>query len=239
MTGIADRRGTLIVRTYFSIVSMGRSGSTFLQRLLDSHPEICCLGEMISKHAPYGKLSGVPVKTYVENTLFGTQQGVLGFKMPWDHILDYPEVFGVFRDLGFRLIFLKRVNKLDQFISMKLAQQTGVWDSSATYPEQSVDASFEELYRFMVTSTHVDYFLEQMCKTFPCISVTYEDLVAGKGYTELQDFLGVAHHPLRPQTVRSRTLPRRKALKNYDQLVKRFAGTAFSAFFTAEEFLGG
>lgn len=223
------------MRTYFSIVSMGRSGSTFVERLLASHPDITSLGEAVSPNGPYGQYSNTSTKQFIEHQMFDDQEGICGFKMPFDWILIYPDVFGAFFDLKFRIIFLSRKNKLDQFISMKLAQKTGVWASNVEYGNARIAVNVDELRNFFISSTYADEVLRQMASRFPKIEVSYEGLVAGSHHQEMLDFLGAARRPLTTNTVRSRTMSRRNAIENFDEVAAAFSGTPYAWFFTSPE----
>ena len=224
--------------TYFSIVSMGRSGSTYLERLLASHPDITSLGEAVGATGAYSQHAHMSIREFIQSRLFGNRDGICGFKMPFDNILTHPDVFGAFHDLSFRLIYLWRRNKLDQFLSVKLAQKTGVWASDATYGDQTVNVSVDELREFFITSAYADAVLQQMCQRFPHIAVAYEDIASGKHHGELQDFLGADIHVLTTDTVRSRENSRRASIENYDELARSFSGTPQAGFFSEQELLG-
>lgn len=221
-----------MARTYFAIVSMGRSGSTYVERLLNSHPNIRCLGEVISKSGGYSLQSKPSIEAYIEEVLFGDHDGVLGFKMPWDHIVDFPDVFGVFRRLDFKLIFLRRANKLDQLLSVKLAQLNNQWESDSAYTRQNVEITYDEARTFFTTATYTDGCLKRMCDRFDNFGVTYEDLIAGKEQAPLLSFLGQEVAPLQSGTIRSRTSSQRDAVANYDALAEQFRSTPWIAFFT-------
>ncbi|WP_084536754.1 sulfotransferase [Azospirillum halopraeferens] len=223
------------MRKYFSIVSMGRSGSTLLERLLASHPDITSLGEVISPYGKYGKNSSIPIRQFIEHEMFGERTGICGFKMPFDWMLTYPDVFGAFFDLKFKIIYLKRANKLDQFISMKLAQKTGVWESNANYKGARIVIKIEEIGKFFISANYADEVLRQMTSRFPKVEVTYEGLIAGDSHQDILNFLNASGHPLTTNTVRSRTMSRRDVIENFDDVAEAFSGTPHAWFFTAPE----
>jgi LPS sulfotransferase NodH len=223
------------MRTYFAIVSTGRTGSTYLQHLLDSHPEIACLGEMISPLGVYAQYREMDLSQFIEERMFGDAEGVLGFKMPWPWTDEFPGVWDAFRSLGFRLISLSRRNKLDQYLSVMLADKTGLWDSSAHYPVQRIEIDPRALRGFFSTVKNVEAFLVDKCSQFDHLSVIYEDLLRGQGHAELQDFLGVTQAPLHVNTVRSRVVPRSESIANFDMLKRQFADSPWIEFFTEEE----
>lgn len=223
------------MRDYFSVVSMGRSGSTLLQRLLASHPDITSFGEVISPSGPYGRSPGRSIARFIDEDLFAERSGICGFKMPYDWILTYPDVFGAFFDLKFKIIFLRRENKLDQFISMKMAQKTGIWGSDATYGDARIAVTSGELHEFFIASSQTDIVLRQMIARFPNIAVSYEGLVAGHHHHDMLDFLGARRLPLTTDTTRSQAAARRDVVENFDELAAAFSHTAYAAFFTAPD----
>lgn len=208
-----------------------------LVRLLDSHPQITCKGEEVSPDGLYAQYPGMPLREFVGNVLFQECNGICGFKMPFDWILQYPDIFGAFRELSFKLVFLQRRNKLDHFLSIKLAEQNTDWSSSRPYAVQRIHISYDELYEFFITSDYADRVLSQMCSTYDCLSVTYEELADGSRENDLLDYLGAERRRLQAGTVRARRLTRQEAILNFNDLVASFAPTFFSHFFHEPELI--
>lgn len=208
--------------TRFAIISMGRSGSTYLSHLLNSHPDVLSLGELVSPHTWYADCEDMDIHTYLEQRWFKGAD-VAGFKMPWQPITKYPDVWGVFWAQGYRLIHLRRRNKLDHFLSVKLAQKNNEWSSEVEYPDQSVEIDPNHLLGFINSSTFVDTTLRTMCERGDHLAVDYEDLVQGRGHDKLQEFLGVDCVNLAPATIRARRLSRGEAISNFAVLNERFA----------------
>jgi len=209
------------------IISQGRSGSTYLQHLLDSHPDVTFQGELLSpgRLALNGQDPGMEgadaVGSYLASRL-GNDAAVVGFKMPWDWLLVYPEVWGFLRQMKFRLIFLRRRNKVDQHLSVKLAQLNDNWDSRSVYAEQHLEIDPDELLRGWTIFNHIDYLLERMCERFPMHAITWENLASGQGHDGLCNFLDVEPRLLQSATIRSRSLPKREVIANFDALLERF-----------------
>jgi len=223
---------------YTAIVSQGRSGSNLLQYLLGSHPQITMFGELFhpDRVVPridqepgddptldYPKQSIRSIEEYLVQRLDNHNQ-VVGFKMPWDWLLVYPETWAAFFSLGFRLLYLRRRNKVDQYLSMRLARENSNWLSVDTYKNQRLHVHPLELHAYWAISQRTDSWLENMCARAPVIEVAYEDIVNMDQQDDILDFLGVAHIRLIPHTIRSRTKTKAEVIENYDSLLEYFRG---------------
>jgi hypothetical protein len=225
----------------FAIVCQGRSGSTFLEKLLDGHPEICCLGELLrvsteERYGSYSLYSYLEIDQFLEQVHFSrAKEMAVGFKAPWEWLRHYPDAWGVFRKHGYRIVFLQRQNKLDQYLSRQLAEESGLWVSDAQYPpDLKLTIDMQHMRWFLNYTPFVDYELKAMCSRFPTIEVTYEDLVAGRKLAEVQRHLGVEPQSLIPQTTRSRTRPQRDVVANFDELVAELTGTPWEGFLNSQ-----
>lgn len=221
---------------YFSIVSLGRSGSTFLGRLLDSHQQMRCFGEVFRPGEIYSS-SDKTLRRFVEEDLHDPSSNSIGFKMPWDSIIAYPEIFALFLELNFKLIFLIRHNKFDQYLSMKMAQITGNWDSVEKYDHDPIYINPDEAIDYIRYFIFSDESLNLLCKKFTRLDVSYEEISAGRRYEDLQTFLGVDQTGLKPQTIRSRSVPRSVAISNYDQVEEALKAAGMAHYLDEPEVL--
>jgi hypothetical protein len=223
------------MRTYFAIVGMGRSGSTFLARLLDSHPQITCLEEVFAPTGLYATRGAADPAEFIEHQLFGEATGVLGFKLPWMNMNETPGALDALQALHFRLIFLRRRNQLDRQLSVALAQRNDVWWPQGAYPEQTISLDPQVLLNRFEFTASVDQHYQTICANFPHVAVDYEDLIRGYGQESIQDFLGVERAALRSGIERARRLPRRQAIINFDDLAAFFSDTPWAVFFEDDE----
>lgn len=219
----------------FSVVSLGRSGSTMVQRMLDTHPEITCFGEIIRPNSEYGATPQADIGEFLERKYFAAIAHVAGFKMPLDWIIEYPDVFGAFKTGNYKIIYLTRQNKLDHFLSMKLAIANRNFNSQQTYATQSLPVDPMEAVHFIHASIGIDGALQRMCQRFETMTVVYEDLIQGRGQADMLRFLDVAPQALVSPTLRSRTLSRRETISNYDEVEAVFRGVGLGGYLDMAE----
>src|SRR5882762_5828788 len=122
-------------RTKFIILCAARTGSTMLRHLLDSHPEICCYGEIMAdqvtpdrwnsaargKHSRLMDLYRNGPRQFLEQFgLYPPQAKAVGFKIKYDELVlaDHAWLLQWLRDhREVRVIHLRRENRLKRFIS--------------------------------------------------------------------------------------------------------------------------
>lgn len=214
----------------FAIVSVGRSGSTMLQHLLDSHPEVRCHGEEITKHpgvwsTQFGNLS---MEQFLRDVRFAGPFRAIGIKAMIEHALDFPETWDVLQRLGCRLIVNTRRNKLNQYISMKLAMATVDWSSRASYPETRIRLDPEDFIAHAREWVLLEAQTAAMLDRFPTMTVSYEAVLRGEGIDEMQRFIGVEPQTLRTETVKARWQRREDVVENWDEIVSVLSRTRWA-----------
>jgi hypothetical protein len=225
----------------FAIVSVGRSGSTMLQHLLDSHPAITCYGEAIRREAISDpgdwqrSYSHLQMETYLRDVLFAPHSGPAGMRMMWEHSLEFPETWDVLSRMGFGLILNRRCNRLDLYLSMRLAQTVGDWSSRALYPEARIRVDTEDFLRHSEGWSLMERDISGLAERFPSISVIYEDVRRGVGLDDIQRFIGVEPVPLHTITVRARWQRRDEVIENWDELMRDLSGTPWEEWLLEEE----
>jgi len=207
---------------------MGRTGSTFLVGLLNSHPEIECQGEIISPHGRFSKADGLNRRQFLKQQAYETGKPIKGFKMPFDWVMGQAGVFEDLRHLGYRAIRLNRKNRLEWFISSKLAGANSDYSSQQEYKNQSIEVSPWEFLHFLGYVDCANKMLDNMINGFDTLPATYEVLSEPRTHEQLTAFLGVQPYPLTPQTVRSRTKPLNEVISNYEELAAFFRSTPYA-----------
>jgi hypothetical protein len=116
----------------FCIVTAGRTGSTRLRLLLESHPSVTCHGEVLGKNlrgiaepgtAQHGKMlierAHDPAGFISRRVFAPTGSRAIGFKALYEQLVqDYPAAFGAIRaDPGIRIVHLVRRNAVKRFVS--------------------------------------------------------------------------------------------------------------------------
>ena len=212
-------------RPGFIILAQGRTGSTFLERLLNSHPSVRCEGEIFATHQTYplSFITGKAAREY----LLGRQWG---FKAKHWQItcackgMSGNEFLLQLQEKGWKIIYLHRENLLKTAISTIIGMEREKWvyeqGDSYTSKPFVVDPG---LIRACIKSRKEQNQEDQdFLKGINYFLVKYEDSL--KNYVDgslegLLDYLELERHPLVPSTVKtngkSSTL---ELISNWDEL---------------------
>ena len=165
--------------TRFVIVAMLRTGSTFLIDLLNSHDDIFCDNELFNPHEicryrfNEGDIEGLeyrntnPIRFWDEffYSEFAEQQKVIGFNfmLGQSHqILDK-----ILRNIGFKIIYLSRENKLAQYSSYQKALSTQIWGITnkqdlARQDKSKLKFDFRDFDQWLQEVMTYEYFFKNM-----------------------------------------------------------------------------
>lgn len=121
----------------FAIVAHARSGSNLLVELLNQHPQVDCLGELLSRRVRWPYLFLLGAMRRRERTVFGFK--LLDHHLTTRQATARPETFiRALHRRGWRLIHLQRHNLLRQSLSEIVAGRRRQWHH--TSGEQQYDA---------------------------------------------------------------------------------------------------
>jgi len=125
----------------FVVLATPRSGSSHLVDLLDSHPQLSCLGELFNPHGAALRKLGLRNKNdmrqagekpleFLQRVMKQQQESepykpYFGFKLMLHH--DPRLIDHVLEDSSWEIIVLERQNLLAQWTSAGLAKKTGRW----------------------------------------------------------------------------------------------------------------
>ena len=229
-----------VARTRFVILCLGRSGSTHLGSLLDSHPDIRCFAEVLSAtvqpgepgfvHSPHAR-----VVDYLDGLLEGTVEPVAGFKLPMNSLRAHPEATDLFEDRRLKVIRLSRTNLLAQLVSRRLLAETSVAHSIyGSYGDARVHLRPRHALAALERMEADERVLDRVAEPLPTHRITYEELAAGRGLDELQGFLGVRPQPLRSWFTKMRTRPLSDTVENWEELAAALAKTPYARFLEAD-----
>jgi hypothetical protein len=201
--------------TPFAIIGSQRSGTTYLRRSLNDHPEIVCHGEPFGPgglgilEAPVRE-NAMPSKAerdanpiaFLDRLMAFHTTGLAGFKLLLAHS---PAVLNEIAARGYRLIVLRRENALARYSSVQILmamQASGQsFDRPANEGPSAITATFD--------ATAFDDFNESdkaRWRAFadildrhrpPRFELEYNELVWGDGRERVLDFLGAARRPMR------------------------------------------
>lgn len=224
-------RRAIVQQTKFAIIFVGRQGSSYLEGLLNSHPDARCDGEILCSGGPCDMSDYPSVEDFLRQHLHAGSEKAAGFKMPWLSFETFPETWGTLRRLDYRLIHLTRDNKLDQFISTKLAIANSAWRSDfGDYKIRTIVIDRHEMEAAINHWSFQDAMLAQAVRSFPHIHMTYEELVLNGGSLAL-NFLGLRPYELKSPFKKQRSGRQIEIVENYGELKRQLFGSTLARYF--------
>jgi hypothetical protein len=225
-----------------------------LRRILDSHPEICCHGEVFAPDHVRG-FSGIlpesPILTkflslrqhdpvaFLEDFVFWADSvKAVGVKIKYSE-LDLPQwkpvLAAILADRELRVVHLTRRNRLKRLVSHAIAMTTGV--NLALKPDEVhapviVRLSPEDCIADFVATAQAEARFRAVFSRHCVFEVEYEDLIRANctALDELQRFLGVKPTALKPDTIKLNRDNLRDLLDNYDQLEAAFRNSPYAEY---------
>ena len=238
--------------THFCIFATQRSGSSWLQSLFESHPEIRCFGELFL-YQPRSLRPDAELPPFYEYrrrhpgrrpritfTYLGELAGVpgdhraLGFKLMYDQLALFPEVFPDWFKRRFKIIHLVRSNPLDVVISRQRARSTGMAHAWSDVPSKSVELDASRLRRQLRLEVAKVAAARALLRVLPVASheITYETLCEREEETlrDVMRFLGIGAEGVRYSSGLRKIASGayRARIANYDQVRASLAGTRFA-----------
>ena len=238
----------------FVIIGTGRSGSNFLRGLLNAHPSALALGEVFREHGRIGwdirgyvrsrkamaMFETQPVR-FIEQVLFRrypVRLNAVGFKLFYHHARDeaWASVWDYLRDdKEIRVIHLKRENLLRVHLSRCQATRSGQWINTRGGREaaEPMELDYDACLAMFETTRGHEEACDALFAGHELLGLTYEDLAADRAgqMSRVQGFLGLPRMAVQPSTYKQSTQPLSRAIRNYEDLKRRFAGTRWEGFF--------
>lgn len=243
----------------FIIVCAARTGSTLLRLLLQSHPDICCHGEIITPDERHVvQLAGMKAdyKSNLRDLLIDTRKSdparflcdfalypgrflAVGLKIKYSEFL--PEVIGnahawVLENMDVKIIHLRRRNLLRRLVSHQFALQTGVNMvlTGGNVPEyKSLRLDFDACVDDFETVRAEEERFSSLFSGHPVIDLAYEAVVDPQSgeRARILDFLGVPQAPLSTPMVKLGRDDLGESIENYEDLRRQAQGTPYAKFF--------
>jgi len=209
----------------FIIGFVGRTGSSYLEGLLDSHPDIVCDPEIFSVNGPFD-LSGLSYDDFLASLSAGRLAS--GFKLGIEHMKARAGIDAALRRQNYSVILLHRENLLDQFISMRLAQINEIWRSDrGDYKAQSFVADPAHAIACMKSFEEQNDYCRSFLSGMTVFEITYETITTR--LPALMDWLGVVRTDLSSKYNRQRSArTQADAVENYNELADAVAGTRYA-----------
>jgi LPS sulfotransferase NodH len=223
----------------FLIVSEERTGSTFLEMLLNSHEQIICRGEILNPSEEIRR-TAMPLSLsvlgaeddaseYLDGSLYGQVPDhvrAVGFRLMYSHartggwenarrrIVDDREI---------RVIHLTREDLLARYLSYRLALRDGRWIATDEAPQpvsDTIHLDVEDCVKSFVESEVNQEAADREFSSHPMYDLTYEKLTTDfeAESRRVLEFLGVEYRPLFSPTRRQQTRSKREVIENFDEL---------------------
>jgi hypothetical protein len=225
------------LRARFVILCLGRSGSSHLQSLLDSHSEVRCFRELFSDRVPAGAPGFVHSGfrdpcAYLDALFAGQEERVVGFKLPMNSIRATPETVGLLgADHEMLVVRLSRRNLLAQLVSRRLQATTRVSHSfEGDYGDTKISIDPRQALNALDRMEADELELDGYAHGKRVFRLAYEELAAGHRLEELQRFLGVEPEPLRSWFTKLRTRPLSETVGNWSELQQGLRDTRYERF---------
>ena len=237
--------GTVEGKTPFIIAFVGRQGSSYLEGLIDSHPDAVCSGELFSPAAAtrrgfWATLKGEPktfirsgttdVEQYLVREVHKSKAKAIGFKLPLYSMREHPSLVPALRAHNYKVLLLTRENLLDQYISMRLAQENHAWTSQqGSWMVRRFVGDIEDAEKRFAVWEQENAETRAMVEGLPTLPLVYERLDAQM--PDVLNFLGLPQAPTKSKYTRQRQGTQETALRNYAEMKAHFSTTRWAGMF--------
>lgn len=217
----------------FVIFGLGRSGSTLLKQLLDSHPEIQCEGELLNPLDKYVTnplliklIYKFPYPFFALRSLL-SKKPVYGFTLLFYQCSRPSKLIEKLIKKNWKVIRIYRENSLDQSLSHLVAEQTKVWhryEGPEMQTPQLIIPPEELINRRKIVISNKEN-ENKLFERFDHIKVVYEkDLKNQDDWVEttrkIFEYLGVKRAPVSATIQKTYTRPYSEMIENYEELLK-------------------
>lgn len=224
----------------------GRCGSTYFIESLKAHPEIDARLEVL-----YGLTDADKQLQTARDILTPNPQGpfrAIGFKTKLSDVVDRARLEGLLRDLGARIILLRRRNRVKQVISAFRAEEL--------HPRNQDWNLYREADRpgpLVVPIQRFDFWLKRLEDAdrdlreyvkslgLPTLAVHYEDLLIffEAAMARTFAFLEVPWQPVSGSALKNTSDDLREALANFEELKGHYRNTPYEEMFDEVLAAGG
>ena len=187
------------ISSKFCILTTQRSGSTWLNDLLNSHPQVRCLNEpfLYSRHQPFWELEGFPNFFLFKNRkqisrpwgifqyitamqAFSEQFDAVGFKLMYSQLSMFPEIMLKMIKDRYRIIHLIRQNPLDLYISYQNARKIQKCHTIKAMPVVRVNLNADAIVGILNKIKHKVFMARSLLllSGLKVIEINYEALVS-------------------------------------------------------------
>ncbi|MFK7983623.1 MAG: sulfotransferase [Saprospiraceae bacterium] len=228
----------------FVIYGQGRTGSTLLTDLLNSHPQIACTNELFHRWRslfegkawfPYRYLRGMEVQAspYIFFFFFKIYQLIRVQKIDPEDFLNRLEA------RGYQIIYLRRNNFLEHALSgiiRRRRNSSSFFKKGYTYQENPFEVSIEVLKKELNYRADNQELELKYLEGRKYLEVIYErDLKDSKEHQKISNtlfnYLGLESVKVETKLQKINKKRSKDVLSNYDELSAYFKNTPFGKFF--------
>lgn len=242
----------------FCIISAGRSGSTLLVTLLDSHPEIRLLGEIFNTRGrAVQNVSDLYIEPFCEyqisnsvkrpwltfnylNSLnnYPIPNKAIGFKLIDIELFRYPEILLKLILDNYKIIHLVRDNPLDYHLSWEIVKQKllGQTELKSSFKLAPIYLDTDQILPALEGYSRRIKRFKKILKLMPnsVLTITYEDLVEDRKsiINSILEFLGIPSQDVELSSTLKKIAKGNHSEKiaNYQQVKEILAVTKFKKF---------
>jgi LPS sulfotransferase NodH len=236
-------RGTNREYARVILISYARSGSTLLQTLLDSHPNVLFFHEpfnpeRIARHRMMNRLRAIAPESWARAICADGRPAavkVVGFKYFYSSAAKFPTLLDYFNRLD--RVFVIRLTRqtLPRCCSIHMVRRTSQWHNITGESRAPVQLRFtpEVLEQFFAMDEGARKFVATALPDKPSVSIRYEDFCADR-QPFLRDVLNALDLPrveLQSPLHKMEARTPADVIENYEELKQHFAGTRWAHHF--------
>jgi hypothetical protein len=220
---------------HFVIFGQGRTGSTLLVKLLQSHPQVQCdlgNGEILNRalwrkgRRRYLRHLVYQVPTpYIHWKAHRRTRPIYGFKLLYRQVASPRRVLAALHRQGWQIVHIQRSGLFDLALSHCVARATGHYgdDTAAGRDVDTIAIPGDDMSLEMQTRIAIRYGERRVLADLPVIRVTYEeDLLREDERNQICSTifqaLGISSQPVSTSKNKSWNRPYRELIVNYDEL---------------------
>ncbi|MBP2238902.1 hypothetical protein J2Z31_005443 [Sinorhizobium kostiense] len=238
----------------FVILGMPRTGTHYLEALLNKHPSVLSNGELLNQYDPNWPDKDRLLRSdrellelaYLRRPAREEKVTHVGCKINEPQFEERPGFLSeLARWPGLKVILLTRKNTLESLRSLIQARRTGHWlkfsSDKDMAPPPRVKLSIAECETYFKTTEDFHARVKRSFASTNTLTIEYEGLLGDPTgcLATICDFLGVAPPRLSGDVVleRQEQRPLNETVENFHELRAHFAGGPYARFFEVAEVL--
>jgi hypothetical protein len=224
----------------FVLLFTGRSGSSYLMDLLDSHPDIRAHGEILTSTTHLGAEDQLMhVRKFFSPGVLRDFK-VIGFKTKLVDILEPSSFSQVLHEMKCRIIVMNRRNVVKSVVSRIFAERIfetysewNITKRSMRLPPLVIDPDIFEDFLHHKEKVDEDLFSFVESIQLPTTFVTYEDMLRDPQYClqGILEFLDVPSVPLTSDIQKHTSDNLREVISNFSEIRAKYVGTRYASMF--------